>query len=66
MEYPNTASNDESSSTRSHCNGNGSIDDIKVCQVCSIKGNEFVLNYQAGSKVHIMKIESEGKANAAS
>ena len=42
MEYPNTASNDESSSTRSHCNANDFIDDIKVCQVCSMKGNELV------------------------
>ena len=42
MEYPNTASNDESPSTRSHCNADGFIDDIKVCQVCSMKGNEIV------------------------
>ena len=42
MEYPNTASNDESTSTRSHCNADGFIDDIKVCQVCSMKGNELV------------------------
>ena len=43
MEYRNTASNDESTSTRSHCNADGFIDDdIKVCQVCSMKGNELV------------------------
>ena len=42
MEYPNTASNDESPSTRSHCNADGFIDDIKVCQVCSMKGKELV------------------------
>ena len=42
MEYPNTASNDESPSTRSHCNADGFIDDIKVCQVCSMKGNDLV------------------------
>ena len=42
MEYRNIASNDESPSTRSHCNEDGFIDDIKVCQVCSMKGNELV------------------------
>ena len=42
MEYADTASNDESTSTRSHCNADGFIDNIKVCQVCSIKGNELI------------------------
>ena len=42
MEYADTASNDESTSPRSHCNADGFIDNIKVCQVCSIKGNELI------------------------
>ena len=41
MEYAGTVMNDESTSTRSHCNADGFIDDIKVCQVCSMKGNEL-------------------------
>ena len=45
MEYAGTVMNDESTSTRSHCNADGFIDDdIKVCQVCSMKGNELALS----------------------